>query len=124
MKQLPAWVNEFNSQNRIEKYLRDGWKTLYPIESYFQSSPDNNDYEGKFAGAQSPVFPVDTAKLYADHGAGIIRSTPFGNSFTLDMAKAAIENENMGARGVTDFLAVSLSSPDFVGHQFGPNAIE
>ncbi|MBL7727687.1 MAG: alkaline phosphatase family protein, partial [Dinghuibacter sp.] len=29
-----------------------------------------------------------------------------------------------GSGQVTDFLAVSLSSPDYVGHRFGPNSIE
>ena len=30
----------------------------------------------------------------------------------------------MGKDAITDFLAVSLSSPDYIGHQFGPNSIE
>lgn len=47
-----------------------------------------------------------------------------GNTITLDMAKAAIENEKMGQRDITDFLAVSLSSTDYIGHRFGPNSIE
>jgi arylsulfatase A-like enzyme len=40
------------------------------------------------------------------------------------MARAAIKNENLGKRAVTDFLAISLSSTDYVGHSFGPNSIE
>ncbi len=124
MQNLPAWVQTFNREQSVEKYLKDGWNTLYPISTYRQSSPDRNDFEGKFAGTEAAVFPIDTAKLYKEGGAGIIRSTPFGNTYTLDMAKAAVKNEALGKRDVTDFLAVSLSSTDYVGHQFGPNAIE
>jgi predicted AlkP superfamily pyrophosphatase or phosphodiesterase len=52
------------------------------------------------------------------------RTTPWANTFTFDFAKAAIENEGLGKNGVTDFLAVSISSTDYIGHTFGPNSIE
>ena len=40
------------------------------------------------------------------------------------MAKAAIVNEQLGADEITDLLAISYSSPDYIGHSFGPNSIE
>jgi len=124
MEKLPKWVDEFNKKNLVEKYLKQGWTTLYPINTYVQSSADDNKYEGKFKGAEKPTFPVNTAELYKTSGPGAIRSTPYGNTLSIDMAKAAIENENLGKNVVTDFLALSLSSTDYIGHQFGPNAIE
>lgn len=124
MEELPEWVELFNQEKRVEKYLQQGWNTLYPLESYRQSAPDNNEYERKFAGTDAPTFPVDTKNLYEEHGAKMILSTPYGNSFTFDMAKAAIRNEALGKRDVTDFLALSFSSPDYIGHQFGPNSVE
>ena len=54
----------------------------------------------------------------------LIRSTPFGNSLTADFALEAVRAEQLGQRGVTDFLAVSFSCTDYVGHQFGTTAIE
>lgn len=54
----------------------------------------------------------------------MIRTTPYGNTLTLDLARAVIDNEQMGKNVVTDFLTISLSSTDYVGHQFGVNAIE
>lgn len=123
MKELPAWVKKLNDQKLPEKYLKQDWNTLYPINTYIQSSADDNRYEGKFSGASATTFPVKTSEM-VKRGAGIIRSTPYGNTFTLDMAKAAIENENLGNNDVTDFLAVSFSSPDYIGHQMGPNSIE
>lgn len=124
MDKLPAWVDSFNKQKLVEKYLNQGWETLYPISSYIQSTADDNRYEGKFSVSEKPVFPVNTAELYKKSGAGAIRTSPYGNTLSFDMAKAAVENEELGQSVVTDFLALSLSSTDYVGHQFGPNAIE
>ena len=124
MTDLPAWVKTFNAGKPAEKYLKQDWNTLYPINTYVQSSPDNSPkYEGKFAGTETPTFPVKTSELYKGR-MGMIRSTPYGNSMTLDLARAAVDNEGMGKGPVTDFLAVSLSSTDYVGHQFGPNSVE
>lgn len=123
MNRLPQWVQDLNAKKLPEQYLKQDWNTLYPIETYVNSSADNNAYEGKFTGATTPTFPVKTSQMIGK-GVAVIRSTPYGNSITLDMAQAAIENENLGADAITDFLAVSFSSPDYIGHQFGPNAIE
>lgn len=126
MKELPKWVSDFNAAKPTEKYLNQTWNTLYPIETYTLSTADNTVYEGKFKGEAAPVFPRDLNKLKAENGLDLIKGTPFGNTLTLDLAKAAIENENLGKNpeGVTDFLAVSLSSTDYIGHQFGIDAIE
>jgi predicted AlkP superfamily pyrophosphatase or phosphodiesterase len=124
MTNLPAWVKTFNAGKPAEKYLKQDWNTLYPINTYVQSSADNSPkYEGKFAGAEAPTLPVKTSELYKGK-MGMIRSTPYGNSMTLDLAKTAIEGEALGKGPVTDFLAVSLSSTDYIGHQFGPNSVE
>ena len=42
----------------------------------------------------------------------------------VEFAKAAIENERLGSRGFTDFLTISFSSPDYIGHQFGVDSKE
>ncbi|MBF9254480.1 alkaline phosphatase family protein [Pontibacter sp. 172403-2] len=123
MKELPEWVNKFNNQKLAEKYLKQNWNTLHDIGTYVQSSPDNNSYEGKFSGMAAPTLPVKTSEMYSKNY-GIIRSTPYGNSITMEMAKAALENEQMGRDEITDFLAVSFSSTDYIGHRFGVNAIE
>ena len=124
MNDLPQWAKDFNDQKLPETYLKLDWSTLYPIDTYIQSTPDNNKYEGKFAGTDAPTMPVKTSILYKKSGLGLVRSTPYGNTMTLDLAIAAINGEQLGQRDVTDFLAVSLSSPDYIGHQFGVNAIE
>jgi len=124
MKDLPQWVKDFNDQKLAETYLKADWNPVYPIDSYIQSTADTTSrYEGAFKGMTSPTLPVKTSGLYKNN-LGLIRSTPYGNTLTLDMAVAAINNENLGQNSVTDFLTVSFSSTDYVGHQFGPNSVE
>ncbi|MDO8994859.1 MAG: alkaline phosphatase family protein, partial [Daejeonella sp.] len=123
MKQLPVWLTKFNEQKYPEKYLKQDWNTLYPIETYLQSTKDDVPYEGKFPGMSASTLPVKTSEMLS-RGLGLLTSTPYGSSLTLDLAKAAVENEAMGADAITDFLAISVSSPDYIGHQFGPNSVE
>lgn len=122
MEELPAWVREFNSRKLPEEYLSQNWETMLPIEEYTESRADDKEYENTLSGEEKPVFPH---KLnYSDTDYGVIRSTPYGNSLSKDFAIAAIEGEEMGQDDITDFLALSFSSTDYVGHAFGPYSIE
>lgn len=124
--QLPNWVSQFNGKRLAEQYLKQGWNTLYPIETYVNSISDDNIYEGKWAGETSPTLPRKTGELMKDAGLEIIKTTPQGNTFTLDFAKAAIDNENLGRNpaNLPDFLCVSLSATDYVGHRYSLSAVE
>lgn len=125
MKELPQWVQEFNKKELPKKYLAQSWNTLLPIEQYTESLPDDNKYETLFKGEAKSVFPHDLPKLAtANGGFGMIRTTPFGNTLTKDFAIETIKAENLGKSGATDFLAISFSSPDYIGHFYGPNSIE
>ena len=124
MKDLPQWAKDFNDQKLAETYLKLDWTSLYPVDTYLQSTPDDSKYEGKFKGTDAPTLPVKTSALYKSAGLGLIRSTPYGSTLTIDMAVAAINGEQLGQHDQTDFLAMSLSSPDYTGHQFGINAVE
>ncbi|HEY4061037.1 MAG TPA: alkaline phosphatase PafA [Puia sp.] len=123
MKELPEWVVKFNEQNEPEKLAANGWNPLYPINTYVQSTQDDEPWEGLFKGETAPVFPHDIARAYKeDHDN--IRSSPFGNTLTLDFAKAAVEGYSLGQRDFTDFLTINCASTDYVGHKYGPNSIE
>jgi len=123
MKELPEWVRRFNAQNEPEKLATGGWNTLYPINTYVQSTADNASWEGLFKGEKAPVFPHDILKAYReDHDN--IRSSPFGNTLTLDFARAAVDGYALGQRDGTDFLTVNCASTDYVGHKYGPNSVE
>lgn len=124
-KELPQWVKAFNAQKKPDEYLSQTWETLYPIDTYVQSIDDNNDFEAPFNGKDTPTFPYDLAALREDNGDyGLISTTPYGNQLTLDFALAALEGEQLGQGEETDFLAVSFSSTDYVGHRFGPTSKE
>lgn len=122
--ELPGWVQEFNSRNLVDQYLIEPWETLLPIEEYTESIEDDNPYEGVARGEERPVFPHDLPALKEENGPGIVAPTPFGNELVLELALAAIEGESLGQNDVTDLLAVSFSSPDHAGHQYGPASIE
>ncbi len=115
MNELPDWVKEFNKTDWQKKLMPNGWNTLYPINTYTLSDKDDKDYENVFKGEDKPVFPHLKAGL---------TGTPFGSTFTLEFAKRAIDGYGLGKGAFTDILAVSLSSPDGIGHQFGPTSIE
>lgn len=123
MKELPTWVERFNAQQWTARLLQQDWAPLRPLATYRQSSPDSNRYEGRFAGTAAPTLPVPLAKL-GRKNFDLIRTTPYGNTLTLELAKAAIKEEALGKGKATDFLAVSFSSTDYIGHKFGVNAVE
>ncbi|TKT91886.1 alkaline phosphatase PafA [Dyadobacter frigoris] len=123
MNELPKWVQDYNDKKMPSEYLKRGWKTLLPIEQYTESTPDDEPWEGKLPGVAKPVFPYELAGLAGD-AFGVVTTTPWGNTMTKDMAIAAIKGENLGKGKDTDFLAVSFSSPDRIGHAFGPTSVE
>lgn len=123
MKELPDWLKKFNAADLPGKLLANDWNTLYPINTYSQSTADDVSWEGTFEDEQKPVFPHHVAEEYRKNK-GALSSTPFGNTVTLDLARAAVEGYNLGGSGFTDFLTINLASTDYVGHRYGPNSIE
>jgi predicted AlkP superfamily pyrophosphatase or phosphodiesterase len=122
--ELPAWVTEFNNEKHYEKYLKNGWTLLKPESDYNESLPDKNPYEGNFSKSLEPVFPYDLYSEYKKNGAEIIKVTPWGNNILADLAMKSIEKEELGKDDITDFLAISFSSPDYIGHVVGPRSME
>lgn len=141
--ELPDWVRDFNLKYSAQKYLDgpgiDGvWNTLRDISTYTESLPDDNVYEKSIRGRdektgefRKPVFPYVLKDVLAENEEDtkgqygrLIKVTPFGNSITKDFALAAVRGEGLGRDDVTDFLAVSFSSTDIIGHYYGPRSIE
>lgn len=121
---MPDWVTKFNSEKHYMDYIQKGWSLLKLATDYNESLPDDNPYEGKIDKSKGPIFPYDLNKLYKETGADILRTTPFGNDLLADIALQAIESESLGKDNDTDFLTVSFSSTDYVGHTFGPRSME
>ncbi|TXK45714.1 alkaline phosphatase family protein [Pontibacter qinzhouensis] len=122
MAQLPDWVKRFNERNLAEKYLSQKWDLLLSEKHYAET--DDAAFEKNYKGLDKPVLPYDLPQIRKNSGLGILSSTPFGNTITVDFAIAAIEGEQLGQDSITDILALSFSSPDIIGHQFGPHSRE
>jgi predicted AlkP superfamily pyrophosphatase or phosphodiesterase len=123
MNELPSWVKEFNDRKVADSLLNTVWNTLLPIDQYTESTADDNLYEGIFKGETKSVFPHDLP-LIKKTDSELVRKTPAGLIFTTSFAVSALINEKLGKGTYTDFLTLSYSSTDYVGHMFGPNSIE
>ncbi len=124
MQQLPDWVSQFNAKDVAGNYMKKDWNTLLPINKYDLSSADDEPYENAIKGEKTVTFPHRLSTIGDADKYESFKTTPFANSFTFDFAKSAIENEALGKNTVPDFLAVSISSTDYIGHSFGPNSVE
>ncbi len=124
MNTLPTWVEQFNGKDLAGKFMSKDWTTLLPLSSYHLSTKDDMPYENTIRGEKTVTFPHKLSLIPDSIKYESFRTTAFANTFTFDFAKAAIENEGLGKSSVTDFLAVSISSTDYIGHTFGPNSVE
>jgi len=120
--QLPAWVSEFNAQKKAASYRQQTWTPLRGPEAYRNSLPDSNRYERIFKGKTAATFPYDFAKLAPQNPPAFesMYTSPFGDDLLTDLALAALKSTDLGRDDVPDLLAISFSSPDAVGHTFGP----
>ncbi|WP_418602552.1 alkaline phosphatase PafA [Hwangdonia sp.] len=124
MNDLPKWVKDFNAEKSVSKYLTE-WNTLYDINTYTESGSDLNTFEGGFKGKETATFPYQLDVLKDENGGyDLLKATAYGNSLTTDFALAALKGEQLGQDNDTDVLAVSYSSTDYVGHNFGVNSKE
>lgn len=126
MKELPDWVKAFNAKDLARKYLSEPWDLLLPRDRYHTPLPDDNPYEEPLAGSAKATLPMDVKAMYEASGRStvLLRFIPASNTYTTDMALAALEGEAMGRDQVTDLLAISYSAPDELGHEMGPRSLE
>ncbi len=124
MSSLPKWVKAFNAEKHADKLAKEGWQTLLALEKYTESTEDNTPYEKIYNKNGYPVFPYDLPQLIKDKGYYAFANSPFGNTIVRQFAEQAIINEDLGEDEFLDLLTISFSSPDMVGHSFGPQSIE
>ncbi len=120
---LPGWVQEWNGHQAFTRYRETGWVLSRPIETYVNRSGAENPYAHPKAdvGAKFP-HPLNVG---GDAGLlGGIRFTPFLDEITAEFARELISKEKLGSRSVPDYLSISFSSTDYVGHSYGPNSVE
>jgi len=123
MQTLPAWMQAFNSKKLADSLYDKDWKLLFSKDLYLKYCDTNYEaYTAKPFGKEA-AFPYNL-KQFKGKDFSKILTTPYGNTLLAEAAKAAIANEALGKHNFTDFLAVSFSSTDYVGHSFGPNSWE
>ena len=119
----PEWVNTWNAQQLPQKYAETDWKLLNPASSYQFKDSDDRAWEADVAGF-GRIFPHDYGKSSSPYFNTLLTLSPAGDELTLDFATTLLDKEKLGQDDITDYLAISFSSTDYVGHIFGPSSLE
>ena len=119
----PDWVSAFNAKKTAQRYGNQRWELLRERSAYLFGEKDDQPWETAFANF-GRVFPHPYGPADGKYFTTLLTLSPAGDELTLDFAKALIENEAVGADEVTDYLSISFSSTDYVGHLFGPSSLE
>ncbi|MFT5108542.1 MAG: putative AlkP superfamily pyrophosphatase or phosphodiesterase [Verrucomicrobiales bacterium] len=119
----PAWVEAWNAKNLPSRYGDQAWDLLQDRETYAFADRDDQKWETTMLPF-GRLFPHRYGPADGKRFTTFLTLSPAGDELTLDFAKALIENESIGADAVTDYLSVSFSSTDYVGHLFGPSSLE
>ena len=122
-EKYPDWVSAWNKQNKAQAYSSKSWQLLNKQASYLYGAEDDKSGELDMAGF-GRTFPHAYGSSRDKNFGNYLTFSPAGDELTLDFAKAVIDAEDLGKDDVTDFLAVSFSSTDYVGHIFGPSSLE
>jgi predicted AlkP superfamily pyrophosphatase or phosphodiesterase len=123
--ELPSWVQKFNNKKYADKYLKETWEPIMDLDAYAESGPDNRPYEHLLPGKTTPTFPYDLKEMTKDSlHYGLFVYTPFSDTYLTDFAIEALKGEDLGKDDQTDMLLVSYSTPDIIGHAFGPYSVE
>ena len=122
-KQYPDWVNKWNERKPALAYAGKSWELLHSPTKYLFGNADDREYETYFPGF-GRTFPHPYGKANDKYFTTRLTLSPAGDELTLDFAKALLENEQLGQDEVPDYLAISFSSTDYVGHIFGASSLE
>ena len=117
----PKWVNDWNAAKPADAYKGRSWNLLHDQTTYVAKDMDDRPYEANFKpmGRTFPHPYGEDKYLYLR-----LSLTPVGDELTLNFAQTLIEKEKVGQGSATDFMAISFSSTDYVGHLFGPSSLE
>lgn len=118
----PDWVTQWNAKKFADKYKDTSWELLHDVSTYVFGKDDDRPFEIDMFGLGTTFpHPVngDSKYFYAS-----LIATPFGDELTADFAKTLIKEEKLGQGKNTDFMAISFSVTDYIGHLFGPSSLE
>ena len=122
-RQYPGWVNEWNARKPAAAYADKSWTLMHPQAKYLYGAADERDYETDFPGF-GRTFPHAYGSIDDKYFTTRLTLSPAGDELTLDFAKTLLTSEQLGQDDVPDYLAISFSSTDYVGHLFGASSLE
>lgn len=123
MDAYPEWVNTWNDAGNVAAYAETSWTLKDEVASYRFGEADDMLWETDFPGF-GRAFPHPYGPADDKYFTTRLTLSPAGDELTASFAKALVEAEEIGADDVTDYLSVSFSSTDYVGHIFGPSSLE
>ncbi len=119
----PSWMGDWQDKGMVASYAGQDWTLLGDIDKYNFGDRDDQPWETDFPGF-GRTFPHSWGLADDKYFTTRLTLSPAGDEITVDFAKALIAAENLGQDDVPDYLSVSLSSTDYVGHIFGPSSLE
>lgn len=122
-KKYPQWVVDWNAKKLAEQYSGKAWELMHPVDTYLFADRDDQEWESDLAG-YGRTFPHQFDTTDNKYFSTYLTISPAGDELTLAFAKAAINAEQIGSDDITDFLGVSFSATDIIGHFFGPSSLE
>ncbi len=122
-EQYPVWVDAWNERDLAQQYAGAEWRLLHGQETYLFGDSDDRPWETDLAGF-GRIFPHRYGDGQSPHYTTWLTLSPAGDELVLEFAKAALLGEQLGNDAVTDYLSVSFSATDYVGHIFGPSSLE
>ena len=121
-REVPPWLAALARDHPIGPRLVDEWNALDPaLLARATGVPDDAPGEA-LAGGFGTTFPHRPLTL--PEPAAAIKTSPLGNTVVVEAALAAVDGEGLGRDDVPDYLAVSFSAPDYVGHVYGQESWE
>ena len=122
-KKYPQWVVDWNAKKLPEQYSGKAWELMHPIDTYLFADRDDQEWEFDLGG-YGRTFPHQFDTPDNKYFSTYLTVSPAGDELTVEFAKATIEAEQIGDDDITDFLGISFSSTDYIGHFFGPSSLE
>jgi len=117
---VPA-VQTFVASHPMSADLGQAWTRLLPDARYHE----RDDAEGEAPPAGwTRTFPHAIAAQNSAAARGQWERSPYGDAYVGRFAASLVDNLQLGRHDATDVLGISFSSPDLVGHAFGPDSQE
>lgn len=115
----PIWVQQWNKQYKPKAF---DWTLGRPLSDYLNASNQTFEHDFKSFGQSFPHHIINpSSEEYFTY----LSRTPEADKLTADFAEQLLRQEHLGqSADKTDYLAISFSAVDAIGHQFGPNSLE